>query len=579
MSNYTPTDEQRHALALFQTGADLVIEAGAGAGKTSTLVLLAEWADGEGKRGQYLAFNRAIVEDSAKRFPSSVAARTIHSLAFRAIMSERPALKARLDGSRRISRAQEARSLGLTSEIRLGDKVLSPTFLAAHVMAGITRFCQSADPEPTERHIPTMVGLDPVDESGRARGPLNRQLAAALRPALQRAWRDLTADAGELRFDHAHYLKLWALSSPVIDVDYILFDEAQDVSPVMRSIVMAQQGRAQLVFVGDSAQAIYGFTGATNAMQLLDGNRCWLSKSFRFGAAVAAVANRLLSQMPDTALRIEGFEAIESTVGAFDGDPDALLCRTNAVAVREALDAMDRGLAVAIADSLKAQVISFAKAADELQERGSTNHRELAPFTSWDAVREFVETDPGGDELRLMVNLVDNFGSDVIQARLGSTVSETKADLVISTAHTSKGREWNRVRLAADFASNRASRTDGEDAPAPSVEETRLLYVAVTRAKLALDASLVPALNSEAVTEPEPEVAPEAAPASEEGGREVPGEDVPMGSVILGTDGPMEVATNRVRAGERRILGRSASTGRTVLLTVKPEATVKVLSA
>ncbi len=62
-----PTDEQAAILEAFQGGGDLVIEAGAGTGKTSTLRLL---ADSETRRkGVYLAFNRAIADDAKASFP------------------------------------------------------------------------------------------------------------------------------------------------------------------------------------------------------------------------------------------------------------------------------------------------------------------------------------------------------------------------------------------------------------------------------------------------------------------------------------------------------------------------------
>lgn len=75
-----PTDEQAHCIKIFKKGGNLAIEAGAGTGKTSTLVLLGEAA--KSRRGQYLAFNKAIVEDAKKRMPPNVQASTMHSLAF-----------------------------------------------------------------------------------------------------------------------------------------------------------------------------------------------------------------------------------------------------------------------------------------------------------------------------------------------------------------------------------------------------------------------------------------------------------------------------------------------------------------
>jgi len=60
---HDPTPEQQAIGAAFGTGENLVIEAGAGAGKTSTLKMIAQQAGR--KRGLYLAFNRSIVDDAA----------------------------------------------------------------------------------------------------------------------------------------------------------------------------------------------------------------------------------------------------------------------------------------------------------------------------------------------------------------------------------------------------------------------------------------------------------------------------------------------------------------------------------
>jgi hypothetical protein len=52
--------------------------------------------------------------------------------------------------------------------------------------------------------------------------------------------------------------------------------------------------------------------------------------------------------------------------------------------------------------------------------------------------------------------------------------------VILSTAHKAKGREWDSVRLASDFASARLAQNP--DAPS----EVRLFYVAMTRARTTL---------------------------------------------------------------------------------------------
>lgn len=54
------------------------------------------------------------------------------------------------------------------------------------------------------------------------------------------------------------------------------------------------------MYVGDRHQAIYGFRGASNAMELIPSDETfYLTGSFRFGNEVAEVANRILDLKGD----------------------------------------------------------------------------------------------------------------------------------------------------------------------------------------------------------------------------------------------------------------------------------------
>ena len=83
MTAPTPTSEQQAIIDAYKSGGNLVVEAGAGTGKTSTLRLLA--AAAPGRRGIYVAYNRAIADDAKRSFPANVTCATAHSLAFRAV--------------------------------------------------------------------------------------------------------------------------------------------------------------------------------------------------------------------------------------------------------------------------------------------------------------------------------------------------------------------------------------------------------------------------------------------------------------------------------------------------------------
>jgi hypothetical protein len=80
-----PTDEQEAARDAFVQGRDLALIAGAGTGKTSTLILMG--ASVPKKRGIYVSFNREIAENAKTRFGPNVQCRTAHSLAFQHVGS------------------------------------------------------------------------------------------------------------------------------------------------------------------------------------------------------------------------------------------------------------------------------------------------------------------------------------------------------------------------------------------------------------------------------------------------------------------------------------------------------------
>lgn len=384
-----PTAEQTAARDAFTTGGSVVVSALAGTGKTATLALLAE---STGRRGQYLAFNRALINDAAGRFPDTIAANTVHSLAFRAVGKH---YKARLDNSRRMSSMDIARilrveAIDLPTGVGHEKRRLSPGFLAGHVMRGVDRFCQSADPAPTGDHVPYVDGLDLPDGDGRKGWANNRELRRYLAPFLTRAWLDLCQKTGQLRFSHACYLKMWELSGPVVDADYLLWDEVQDSSKVMESIVLQQDG-TQVVAVGDAQQAIYGWMGAIDALTAYEARAdatATLTQSFRSGHAVAEVANALLEQL-GTDLRLRGHDGIDSEVVTERLErPAAVLCRTNAVSVRRVISHRAAGQRVALVGD-GSDVLRFARAAQELQQRGSTSHPDLACFADWPSVQQY----------------------------------------------------------------------------------------------------------------------------------------------------------------------------------------------
>lgn len=492
-ATFNPTDEQLDAIMLAEQPGDLIIEALAGAGKTSTLKLIA----GElvGQRGQYVAFNKKIVTDAKSSFPSSVQCSTAHSLAYRAVgYRYRPRMDPKNPANRRRNGSEVARSLGLDPStpivIDAGEETheLSAERVASMAAQTVERFCQTADREIGVRHVPFARGLD---RPGTGSYPANDQAAVIVAPLARKIWESVQdPDDFRFKFTHGHYLKMWELTGPVIDCDYILFDEAQDANPVMMSIVEAQAKRGvKLIWVGDTHQQIYSFTGAVNAMARVNAeHRTYLTQSFRFGPEIAGVANAVLGRL-GAGVQVTGSGPAGSVGPLPDGElPDVYLSRTNAGALGKAMDLLADGHRVYIQGGMD-QVVSFCKAAIQLIETGKTSHPEISCFSSWSKVIEYVDAgaDPAAADLRLMVGLVEHYGAEELIRTIEQTSrSEQEADVTVSTAHKSKGAEWDRVELIGDFPDS------------PEAGELRLLYVAVTRAKLWLDHGAVDIENKRA---------------------------------------------------------------------------------
>ncbi len=468
--SFTPTDEQAAVLASFRTGDNLVLEAAAGAGKTSTLKLLARDTS---RRGIYFAYNRAIADEARRSFPSTVTCKTLHALARAEAMRAYPHLEARMTLPRQSAR-DVARILGIHGPARITPEVvLAPNQLANIAMETVARFTRSGDAHVTRAHMPHRPGLD--DPRARA------SLAEVIGPYARAAWKDLRARDGHLRADHDHYRKLWALSSPRLPADFLLVDEAQDSDGLTMELVRQQvEHGAQIITVGDPNQAIYGWRGATSAMDAFGGTRLRLTQSFRFGHAIASEANAWLYAL-GTTMRVRGTDTIPSRIESAR-TTDAVLCRSNARAVETLMDLTDAGVRARI-EGGGADVRRLAEAAQQLRDTGRTWHPELCAFTSWGQVQEYVENDAGGSDLATAVKLIDEWGPEAIIAAIDGMADARTAQAVISTAHKSKGLEWKSVRIATDF------RKPDEGATVADVEreEAMLAYVAVTRAQVVLD--------------------------------------------------------------------------------------------
>jgi len=465
-----PTDEQALAVEKFKTGRPLKITAFAGTGKTTTLIQMSRTRP---SRGLYLAFNKAIAVEAKEKFPATVECRTIHSLAFGSVRRAYRSPDKLADTLYPQALAQSARK-----PLRdFGPNLRLNSIQQAHLLlATIKRFCQSMDPEIGTGHVPQIGRLQAED--GATLGEVRTWAVKAAKAI----WQRMIDRNDELPMGHDGYLKLWTLQEPKLNAEYVLLDEAQDTNQVVLGLLQRQP--CQIVYVGDRYQQIYEWRGAVNAMEQLVGcDEASLTQSFRFGAPIARAASLVLNMLGEKQT-LRGNPDVDSSVVIESTPTRAILARTNAALIVELLGAVRSRKRPFIVGGT-GELARLLTDAAELKKGNPSTAPELFGFRNWQEVADFADTEEG-EGIRTFVQLVQQHDAhtllNVVQNTHGD---ENTAHLILSTAHKAKGREWESVRLARDFAKAGA---DGKRAF--NEAESRLFYVAMTRAKryLAVDA-------------------------------------------------------------------------------------------
>jgi len=467
---FAPTAEQLAVVAASDAGESLAANAFAGAAKTTTLELVAERQHSRRQRGIYLAFNRAIAAEAAGRFGTRAQCKTTHSLAYGAIAGLYGGDSSKLTGAMSVNAVIQWLSLQ-----RDDIDGMSPRHAAEAIRRTVAAYCYSADAQISIDHVfwPT---------ASRQWSPAySANYAQAVVSYATRLWTAAQQPDSPVPLGHDGYLKRWAMQQPRFRWDYVMLDEAQDSNPVL---LQALSGASVPVFyVGDQYQQIYSFRNAVNAMAAIPKERSYyLTQSFRFGEDIAALATRVLNLLDEERAVVgAGGPGVVVTDNGHCAPslPFAAIGRTNAGLIGAIFEADRKGLAVHVVGGTT-EIMALIESAELLQAGISPADGPLFGFESWQAfiqhVKEF------GGELRPFVQIVELHGLTAIRSVLARVVEvEADAGVVVSTAHKSKGREWQRVVLLDDYRLMR--RTLGDETARGLDEELRIFYVALTRAK------------------------------------------------------------------------------------------------
>ncbi len=507
------TDEQQAIVAAAVSGEALAVEAGAGSGKTTTCAAVAR-ALGS-RQGVLVVYNAMAAKTTgAKLKGTGCEARTLHSIAYRSAVAEPFKRGGRLNMALPARAAAEA--AGATRWLAFdarGDHPLSPTAQGYLLKDWVGNFCHSADDALGPKHFPwgtlreyasgwltdELAHYRPDEWLERQRQLLAKaasDFGRLLEGAAQRLWQKMSGP-GECPSSHDVYLKLYVMGRPCIAQDYVLLDEAQDANPLaLQFFNLAREQGCQTIAVGDSHQQLYAWRGAVDAMRQIESHRrLALTQCFRFGPAVAEVANRVLA-LGGSDFRIAGAggpTSVDESITA----PTAVICRTNGEAIGRALGLAEEGRNPALCLE-RAATLSEIDALERFETTGRSSARRYCAFRSFDELRESVEAGEMPD-VKILLKLAARHGYDGTRAIISemavgknqATIDSSGRDVVCLTTHAAKGLEFKRVLLADDFGP-RPNEKKGETAAqwlerlADSQDDLNIYYVAATRAQSAL---------------------------------------------------------------------------------------------
>ncbi|THU42007.1 ATP-dependent helicase [Niastella caeni] len=485
--------------AIINSSGDLRINAVAGSGKTTTII---EYAASRPANARilYLAFNKSVKLEAVRKFSdyglTNTKVETAHSLAYKHIVFQHN-YKVKAQGYK-IS--EICQLLGIRGN---GEKH-AEFVIANHINKFVTYFCNSDKAKVQDlNYLDTMVDVNA------------KAFVKSFYKFIEDGTRVLLAkmDRGEIEITHDFYLKKFQLSNPALPYDYILFDEAQDASAAMLDVFKKQ--KATKVIVGDTHQQIYSWRHAVNSLDKTDFDTLQLSSSFRFTQDIANLATEIISWKN---------HLFECKPVAIDGKGTgkrevvkATIARTNLGLLLNAIDFITDNSKVKHI-YFEGNISSYMYADDgaslyDVLSLYNGNHDRIrdqlvGSMKDIDDLEEYVEKTED-HQLATMIEIVREYGNEVhgiiksLKELHTGDEDRSKAEMIFSTVHRSKGMEYDVVYLVNDFLSEgklkdlkekHKNDKSGAFDVARLNEEINLLYVAITRTrnKLHIPEALVP---------------------------------------------------------------------------------------
>jgi superfamily I DNA/RNA helicase len=454
---------QRKIINFIKEGGTLKVKAFAGTGKTTTLVFLAE--ENIRLRILYLVFGKANEVDAIKKFPRNTRVKTTHALALQYLRYH-----SELDLSK-IRKGYKAKEIA-----DLYDCDIELAQYAIHVFEN---FCNSSSHTFFE-----FIGDDDVIELPK------------------KIFSDMVN--GKIAITHDFYLKFFHLSiihngPPRLNFDIAMIDEAQDTNMVTLDIFLRLNIKTK-IYVGDENQQIFAFRGSRDIMKMVDSEELPLLETFRFNQDIADISNKLLKRFKDEKFEIK--TKVKKDLKKIDSV--CYISRTNSKLIQTINEL--------ISDDIKFKTIRKPEELFQLIEevfylannrkKEIKNNFFLKRFKDLDDLTDYAEA-VDDVELKSTIKTYKEFGIKIFNFRdIAQKYFDAKGDDIktyLSTAHVSKGLEWDKVILTDDFPeftknisktkykTIKSFRKNINSIDPLIVNEFNLFYVAMTRAKQELE--------------------------------------------------------------------------------------------
>jgi len=455
----TPTKEQQAIVTAAVEGKNLVARAYAGAAKSTTLKLVAEAIP---KPAIYLAFNKTIAEEAKLSFPSTVDCRTIHSLAYRAIVTKE--YRKKLQGFFNWKDIEELPSWGALHEE--SDLIEAKALIVDCIEA----YCASSKTKLTT--LPEYLNIVKLEEVG-----------PPIAKLVTEYWKAIVDTKSTVKITHNVYLKLFQLSQPILPCELLLVDESQDLQDVVIKLIQDQLLYGiQIIVTGDEFQSIYEWNRAKDALDKFPGSfqELYLTESFRFTQAIADKATSLLSYLGNDRPIIG--RAVEADI-----QTKCTIVRNNTTLIDELLQAYQRGEKVKVLADLKPVWAKlYHISALRFKEIPKYPDKELAQYSSYNELLKAAKLLPELSKLLNITNVLISYGSmhsSIANIKSIIVTKEEDADFTLTTAHKSKGLQWEEVTLREDLLIVPEDYT-GEIKDLLFKDQTaNLIYVALSRAQ------------------------------------------------------------------------------------------------